>query len=132
MGALTFLTLEAAHQNSVRQAISVFRVFPFVWPVALLLVGPGALVLGGAGALVIQFTSARVRSTRLLILEVAALGLLLGASVPLTVLWGPRNDKFTTGLMPLGGAIGLVCATAVFWLLRRMGLLRLSHDSEAV
>jgi hypothetical protein len=122
IGMLESFAFEAAHQHSARQVLSALGVLPLVWPVAVMVMGPGAFVLGGVGALVIQFMSARIRSTRLVLLQAVVLGLVLGTTVPLTVLGASRNKNFTS-LMPLGAATGLVCGALVFWLLRRMRLL---------
>jgi uncharacterized membrane protein len=112
--------------------VSDFDMLPLMFVCAVVLVGPGAFVLGGAGAFVIQFMSARVHSTKVLFLQVAALGLLFGATVPSTALGGDK--KFATELVPLGAGSGLGCAAVVFWLLHRMRLLCVQqpHSPEAV
>jgi len=124
VGAVAIFTHEVVRERAIREVVDAFGALLFALLVAVMAVGPGGFVLGGAGALVIQFMSARVRSMRLLRLETAALGLLLGAAVPLTgMLWGARF-KQVIGLMPLGAGAGLTCAAVVFWLFRRMGLLQ--------
>jgi hypothetical protein len=129
LGALAILGSEVAHEHSARAAVLSFGVLPWVWPVAVMLVGPAAFVFGGVGALVIQFMSGKVLSRRALVLQTVALGLVLGGAVPVvvdvvdTALWGGWNKNFATGLLPLGAVTGVVCAAAIYWLLHRMGLL---------
>lgn len=138
LGALAMLSSEVAHEHSARAAVLSFGVLPWVWPVAMMLVGPAAFVMGGVGALVIQSMSAKA-SAKALIFQTAALGLMLAGAVPVvadavdTALWGGWNKNFATGLLPLGAVTGVVCAYTTYRLLRRMGLLcvQQSHDSEA-
>jgi hypothetical protein len=135
-GALAILSAEVAHE-SARAAVLSFGVLPWVWPLAVMLVGPAAFVFGGVGALVVQFRSGKVLSSRSLILQTVALGLVLGGAVPVVVavvdaaLWGGWNKNFATGLLPLGAVTGAVCAATTYWLLHRMALLcfQLSPDS---
>lgn len=140
VGGLAILGSEVAHEHSAGAAVSAFRVLPWVWPVAVMLVGPVAFVLGGVGALIIQFMSARVPRSKALLLQTTAFGLVLGSAVPavadvvFTGLRGSWNKNFATGLLPLGATTGVICAAATYRLLQRMGLLcsEQSHGSELV
>lgn len=136
-GALAILGSDITHAHSSGAAMSAFGTLPWVWPIAVMLVGPGAFVLGGVGALVIQFASTRVRSAKALVLQTAILGLVLGGAVPVvtdllyTALWGDRSKNFEMGLLPLSAVTGVVCAAATYWLLQRMGLLYFSQISDS-
>jgi predicted membrane-bound spermidine synthase len=129
LGALAMLSSEVAHAQSARAAALSFGALPWVWPFAMMLVGPTAFVFGGVGAIIIQFISAKVPSTKILILQTTALGIALGSAVPIvvsvidTTLWGGWNKNFATELLPLGAVTGVVSATATYCLLHRMGLL---------
>ena len=140
LGALAIFGFEVAHEHSAGAAVSAIGVLPWVWPFAVMLVGPGAFVSGAVGALVIQLMSARVLTSKALVFQTAALGLVLGGAVPaasdaiFTELWGGWNRNFAMGLMPLGAITGVICAAATYWLLQWMGLLcfQQSRDSEPV
>jgi hypothetical protein len=129
LGALAILSSEVAHEHSARAAVLSFRVLPWVWAAALILVGPASFVFGGVGSLIVQFMSGRVLSNKVLILQTVALGIVVGSAVPLvadvvdTASWGGWNKNFATGLLPLGAVTGAVCAAAIYWALHRMGLL---------
>jgi len=122
---------------SIRDAVSWLKVLPFMFLLAVMMIGPVAFVLGAVAAVTVQVMSTRVRSARALFFQTAILGLLLGAAVPFIVdlvyaaSQGDRNKNFETGLLPLGAVIGLICAAVVFWLLRRMRLLYFQPSEES-
>jgi NhaP-type Na+/H+ and K+/H+ antiporter len=101
-----------------------------------MLVGPGAFVLGGVGGFFTQSMSARVRTSKNLVLQTTGVGLLLGGAVPALAnfMWGGWNKNFAIGLVPLGAITGLICAAAQYWLLQRMHLLdfQQSRNSKLV
>ena len=139
LGAAGLVGRGLAHdQHPLIAAVELFSSLPFVLPFAVMMVGPGALVLGGLGALVIQRMSVRVRSAKALVLATSILGLVFGAAVPLVsdLVFAAFQDhlNFATDFVPLGAITGLVCAIAVYWLLRRMRLLRVQRSigSEAL
>jgi hypothetical protein len=135
LGALVI----AVTEFSIRDAISWLKVLAFMFLMSVMMIGPVAFVLGAAGAVTVQLISTRVRSAKALFVQTSILGLVLGGTVPLVVdlvyaaSEGGRNKNFEMGLLPLGAVSGLVCAAVVYWLLRRMGLLRFqpSEDSKA-
>ena len=128
--SLGALVIAAVTELPIHDAISWLKVLPFMFLISVMMIGPVTFVLGAVGAVTVQLISTRVRSAKALFVQTSILGLVLGGTVPLVVdlvyagAEGVRNKNFETGLLPLGAVSGLVCAAVVYWLLRRMGLLR--------
>jgi len=114
-------------KSSLLYALGALKVLPFVWPVAVILMGPPGALFGALGALWIRTRSRKLKPRRLWI-ETALAGFLLGAAVPLSmyVLAGvaktPNPSSFEV-LISMGVGSGIICALLVLLTMRRLRLL---------
>lgn len=120
-----------------REGATIIVSLPVMWIFAVLPVGPAAFVLGGGGGVLLQSLAARCRSMKTLIVQTAALGSVLGTTVPFisaTAGWGPTGNftENVVSLLPLAAPTGMICGLMVLWLLRRRRLLHLLGNSQVV
>jgi hypothetical protein len=121
--ALLLMTFwSVCRSSSLREATSMLTL-PLLWLFAFWAVGPTAFVLGAIGGLLLRSLAQKFPSTRIAILKTGALGVVLGALVPVSFLFGSESARNIIESLPLAASTGLLCALAVLWLFHREHLL---------
>jgi hypothetical protein len=121
--ALLLMTFwSVCRSSSLREATSMLTL-PLLWLFAFWAVGPAAFILGAIGGVLLRSLAQRFPSTRVAILKTGALGLVLGALLPVSFLIGSKSARNIIESLPLAASTGLLCALAVLWLFHRAHLL---------
>lgn len=134
---LLVMACAAAYRSSIREAASIIVSVPVGWIFAVIPVGPVAFVLGGVGGVLLQSVAAKFRSMKIVIIQAAVLGLVLGSVVPFfsaALGWGPTYNfkENVISALPVAAPTGVFCALVVLWLLRRRRLLHLRSIAQVV
>ena len=121
--ALLLMTFWSVCRSSSLQEATSMLTLPLLWWFAFWAVGPIAFILGAIGGLLLRSLAQKFHSTRIAILKTGALGLVLGARVPVSFRFGSESARNIIQSLPLAASTGLLCALAVLWLFHRAHLL---------